>query len=529
MNFKFASQIVKYCVGNSIKTIVFLLLAVPSFAFATDQGIVTQIGTSTFSFVSFDTMGTQPNAGVILYTITGAYPAGSQYPAVTSGSYPNKLVDITAVLGATVISDNEFTFDVASGGLGWTADGDYGLRLYSTTDSFDTAWYNINISGGVYSVNGTQPANPFTRIISINPCCNATTSTSSSQAIDITGYVAPTDYATGTTLTVYISRDSSTQQTSGLMAWESVGAPYTASFTFPITSSGDFSFSTTTDTSAFLEGRYSIAVSIDLTVETALENGGLIGLVQSGWGYFMGVLELANGSQTDQNNASNIRKVESFIIGKLTYYDEATDAVVSARNNLLVDSSICSPLSGSFEILGCLSFLILPTPAMLNQVWNNLYNNVLIHAPFGYITRFVAIATGLTQEMPVPLTYTYGSSAPTVLQGKSIEFQIWDHFGFVNTIESDSLTDPKNLWEITMPYFNMIIGLGVLGVILWDLLDIGVPAFTGSGRSSRRMTATTDSDPDQKPRVTGQTGSTRPDTLDMRQRYPRGTIDMRHR
>jgi len=166
---------------------------------------------------------------------------------------------------------------------------------------------------------------------------------------------------------------------------------------------------------------------------------------------------------------------------------------------------------------------------MLNQVWNNLYNNVLTHAPFGYITRFVAIATGLTQEMPVPLTYTYGSSAPTILQGKSIEFQIWDHFGFVNTIESDSLTDPKNLWEITMPYFNMIIGLGVLGVILWDLLDIGVPAFTGSGRSSRRMTATTDSDSDQKPRVTGQTGSIRPDTLDMRTRYPRGTIDMRHR
>ena len=491
MKFKFASQIVKNCVGNSKMTLVIPLI-VFGFGFvgvgqvsAVSQGYtLTTDGNLTLYTAGFDYSTTNNDTtGFVIYK--GTYPAFSSGFGVTTDDYNGYTI-------RDIVNDNYATSscnfvgaiiecDLNSGIIGTPTAGDYWVTLFAEQDSeplVTNDWYSLVFDGSQWVYSQVEPTIQYTRIISINPGGNATTSTSTSQAINITGYISDVDYATGTKVTVYISRDSSTQQTSALMAWESAGAPYSAYFEFPISSSGDFSLSTTTDTSDFLEGRYSIAVSIDLVTSVAYQENGLIGLVQSGWDYFMGVLELANGSQQDTNSPSNIRKVDSFIIGALTYYDEATDAVVSARNNLMVDSAICSPLSGSFEILGCLSFLILPTPTMLNNVWSNLYSNVLTHAPFGYITRFVTLATGLQSSMPVPLTYTFGTSAPEELQGKSIEFQIWDNFGLISEIRSDD-AENKNIWEITQPFFELIVGLGVLGVILYDLLNIGIPAFGG--------------------------------------------------
>ena len=123
---------------------------------------------------------------------------------------------------------------------------------YSQANSVGTAYFvDFSINGGVVTVNNDIPT-AYTRIDTISPSGNATTSTTTSQAISITGFISNDDYATGTKVTVYVSRDSSTQQTSALMAWESAGAPYSAYFEFPITSPGYFSLSTTTDTSSYI-------------------------------------------------------------------------------------------------------------------------------------------------------------------------------------------------------------------------------------------------------------------------------------
>lgn len=378
-------------------------------------------------------------------------------------------------------------------------------------------------------------ASDVTRVISLVPSGGATTSTSTASSFTVTGFIHSSDFATGTVVRLYATRDATTQSVDVIASLDSVGGADSFLFEFYPTSAGNFSFSSTTDTSDFLTGQYSIVGSINFPISSVYQNDGIIGVLKSGWSRLMTLFEIANGTIQDNSSPQTIIKTSTFVIGTLNYWDITAAEIVSMQANLAENSEFCSPFSGDFSMIGCLSFLFRPNEAMVASLWNTLYEQILSRAPFGYITRFVAIASGLTSTQPVPLSYTFGTSAPDELQGLTYSVQIFDHFDILNSLESDDLVNPKTIWEITMPFFEFIVGLGVLGVILFDLLQIGVPTFT-SGRSTTKMVnGRAESFRTRNAKLTGTTTG----TLDLREpaydynnnptgRKDGATIDMRH-
>lgn len=360
-----------------------------------------------------------------------------------------------------------------------------GVKVYS-----NQAYPHLAIDNYFYATDADYEALGLddTRVIEVTPYSReeSTTATSTAMSTSITGYVSEEDFVEGMTARLSVFRLSSTQQVSKVMAWETIqaGAPHSYALEWEITSSGDFYFSTTTDTSDFLEGAYSIVgeIVIPATTDTFLS---------SVWQAFMDALTKANGTEPAE---SPIRMVDRFIIGAPTWYDELVEDVTQSRDLALLSLESCNPLDESFSIKDCLFLLLLPTEQGFADLWDTAYSEIFTKAPLGYITRFVEIITLGEATMPPALTYTYGTSAPEELQGKSVMFQIFDteNISLITSIESDSLVDPKNIWEITAPYFNAIVGLAVLGVILKDLMAIGIPDFTNSPSSRGRVNARMD-------------------------------------
>lgn len=320
---------------------------------------------------------------------------------------------------------------------------------------------------------------PFTRVVDLEPVAT-TTATSSSFTIGGSVNVMPEDYVDGIVFRVWIAHKSSVQQTSMLQAWETAmnAAPYAFAVEFPVTQFGTSEFSTTTDLSAYPEGEYQI------TGELVIPQGfveSLINAPSTIWAQLLDTLAYANGSSPSDNTT---RKSGTFIIGQPTWYDLVVNDVVAIReegiNMALFDLNVCAPLSGEFDISKCLMLLVIPSDAAISSMTDNLVNNVLSIVPFGYITRFIQITTFNDPSIPPALEYTYGTSAPEDLQGRGMSFQIFAAFPLIDTIVADDGTN-KNIWDITMPYFEAVIALGVLGVILTDLVGLGVPNLSAVG------------------------------------------------
>lgn len=320
---------------------------------------------------------------------------------------------------------------------------------------------------------------PFTRVVDLEPVAT-TTATSSSFTIGGSVNVMPEDYVDGIVFRVWIAHKSSVQQTSMLQAWETAmnAAPYAFAVEFPVTQFGTSEFSTTTDLSAYPEGEYQI------TGELVIPQGfveSLINAPSTIWAQLLDTLAFANGSSPSDNTT---RKSGTFIIGQPTWYDLVVNDVVAIReegiNMALFDLNVCAPLSGDFDISKCLMLLVIPSDAAISSMTDNLVNNVLSIVPFGYITRFIQITTFNDPSIPPALEYTYGTSAPEELQGRGMSFQIFEAFPLIDTIVADDGTN-KNIWDITMPYFEAVIALGVLGVILTDLVGLGVPNLSAVG------------------------------------------------
>lgn len=309
---------------------------------------------------------------------------------------------------------------------------------------------------------------PYTRVVSVTPSAT-TTATSTSFVFGGTVNIMPDDYVASSTFRLSVIHQSSVQQVSALQAWETfTEGTYLSSFyiDFPVTGQGTTNYSTTTDISSFPEGKYTITGELIIPDRE-----------QSLWQTFQDILITASGNTPAE---TEFRLKSWFIIGQPTFYDEIVTDVVAQTNLALIDLAVCSPFSGDFDIADCLLLLIIPPTATLQTMGDSLVNNALRVFPLGYITRMLEIITLSTPLTPPALTYTYGTSAPTDIQGMTVSFQIFDGFTLIPTILADDGSG-KDVWGIVMPYFNTIIALGVLGVILMDILKLGLPNFGGDG------------------------------------------------
>jgi len=360
----------------------------------------------------------------------------------------------------TVYGDVGYSLD---GGNGWGTNQSPVIKLClngCSDDLFNNTEYNSSYV-------------PFTRVISLSPANGTTTATSSAFELEGTINIMPVDYVEGTVFRLMVMHKSSMQQVSMLQAWETaVNGTYvgTVGFEFPVSATGIYTFSTTSDFSAYPEGEYAIQGAIIIPGET----GGL-------WDRFLDMFEQYGGGVGDERL---YEKNSTFIIGQLTWYDEVVNSVVESRQMTMTNSLVCSPFSEDFEIVDCMYFLIVPSTAQLQSLVDNLFTSVLRIAPLGYVTRFLEIVTLSDPTMPPALTYTDGTSAPEALQDRTVSFQIFESFDLVTTIVADDGSN-KNIWDIVTPFFDTIIALGVLGVILFDVISLGLPDFSAASGGYR--------------------------------------------
>jgi len=130
----------------------------------------------------------------------------------------------------------------------------------------------------------------------------------------------------------------------------------------------------------------------------------------------------------------------------------------------------CATIFTGGSIVSCLTGLIIPDSQTLAYDFKLLYDGAFSKVPFGYITRFLTIVSGNAGAVEPPeLSYTFGSSSPAVLQGKNYTMQIWDHTEVLTAAVADDGSN-KNIWDIVMPYFNVVVALVVLLGILTDLM-----------------------------------------------------------
>lgn len=283
-----------------------------------------------------------------------------------------------------------------------------------------------------------------TRFTSIFPLDKANVATSSFYTFEI--YVAPEDFSSG--MYVEVNKTNAKTIATGGPVISSMGL----SIFFPILASGNSSYSTTTTYSQF--GEQYITYSIKDT------EGFLAGAVRFvGFGGFL----------------------PSLVQKNYTYYFNGSflDSFLATATKL-TDGVKCDIFITPTDTFGdCLYSLFFPSVEQLDKMGKDIQSAFSSHFPFAYVYRTIAIFSNTTAIKPPPISYTFGTSAPPFLQGKGFSFQPFDSLGLISTFRADDGSN-QNIWQIFMPYFKVLVSLGVLGVILEDLLGFRFASGVGS-------------------------------------------------
>lgn len=304
-----------------------------------------------------------------------------------------------------------------------------------------------------------------TQVLSIYPTGQSFSTTTASTTVTVGGriYVLPEDYEDGMVFEFSARNDGMCGTLVGpIFALDGNGCGYSVSW--DIATSGYSTFSTTT-TGLFTHGVWNVQGTI---------------LAPPGfWSQFYEFLGFGWGADGMIHQLTGV-----FINGALNAGDHLLLEIQEAGDNLISTSTIadfkaaCSwDWTTSFSLWDCLSgfvqFLFVPSSGQLATWFEDLREGFLTRVPFGYVTRFVAIVTSLDSVQPPPLQYSFGTASPDVLQGLTdgdpVAFQVFDHFGELESAEADDGSG-KNIWDIVMPYFETVVTLAVLAVILEDLL-----------------------------------------------------------
>jgi hypothetical protein len=177
----------------------------------------------------------------------------------------------------------------------------------------------------------------------------------------------------------------------------------------------------------------------------------------------------------------------SFTISTTTQYDKLIEDTRNDLNKMgqsvaTSTSSFCN--LSSFQWYGCLNavymVLFVPSSADFSGYLTELNDDVYAHAPLGYIKRFQDIlATTTISELP-SLDYTFSTSSRSILSpilgGERIHFSPFEYATGTNitSITSDGANGlpEKNIWQITEPFYKLVLALMLIMMIIHDLTNI---------------------------------------------------------
>jgi len=232
--------------------------------------------------------------------------------------------------------------------------------------------------------------------------------------------------------------------------------------TFAEDFTGEFSVSTTAPMIGAQEGSYRF--------EAKIKEPPYLGFLNSGW---------------------YINEVRSIAFGQLSSADYWYNDVVNATNDIFNSPAnemedpqdFCT--TANFSIVGCVSYLFIPSQQAIKDWYDSYAGLFLSKPPFGYFTRFTTIMVGGSSVKPPDLEYCFGSSSPEDLQDKCWDVNVFDHFDILTTIKSDQ-DDVSDIWDVTMPFFNVTVSLAIFLVILSDIAGIQLSGTIGASRPSSR-------------------------------------------
>jgi hypothetical protein len=340
------------------------------------------------------------------------------------------------------VGNNTFIGSNTDGGVGndiCTHSNPFPTSLSCTYSDFGTVNFTLCDSAGVCTIETVGA--PGTSVLTHTPDDDATVSTSTSQTIGVTGYVTEEDFVEDMYVNLRFSPYSSFAS-SNQYAWQ--GLIFDVSF--PITSSGAFDFTTTSN-------RFGLSGGWEIR-----------GQIKRPHQFLFGYLPVSFGSWGDITVGDELNT--KFIVGTSTYWDGVRDEINESIDTITSTSSTaalatCAPLNFSFNISDCLTVLFLGSDSGWQSVADSFDQNIMTKFPFGYLKRLYDIFAGDPTVVQFPhFSYSFGSSSPAVLQGSTIVLNPWTDLTIIDRIESD--IDGSSMWDIFLPYWELLVGLGVL-------------------------------------------------------------------
>lgn len=352
------------------------------------------------------------------------------------------------------------------------ADGVYTIAWGSNSVSTDfsalndyVVYFQFSVTGG--SVTPIDPVvNTTTRIDTVTPQDKSTIATSTDYTQGATGYVSDNDYKTGTVLKQHIKADSSLLSSilpntihnavclfGVSISQGSIVNRKCGDLQTPITSSGAFSYSTTT-VPIKEPGRYTLTTEVDTP--------------------YFSLFGLSIGSQTLVSTTTR------FLGGATTTLDSLTDSQFNAAEKLLASGGAeftgdnCNFTSGLFDVSLCLQFIILPSGADIDRNINDIRTGLLSDVPWGYATRVVNIITASSTASTTLPTWS-ASFETSSTSSSTLTFDMGDMFTGGATL-LNSIHDNEHgltMRQILEPWIQLFIAISVLIIIFFDVMAMG--------------------------------------------------------
>jgi len=368
----------------------------------------------------------EPGAGTT--TVTLPMTTGANTPIVSGTTYR---MDIIRSAGSAYVATGIGTRNPPDSGCGTTCQAPLG-------------------AGQMWIVlYDDAPPERDTAIESMVPPNGGTVGTSTPYSVGAAGYVKTTDFVEG----MYLRIEQKPSNAGS--AWADWFTPSSLSrrvYEFPISTSGDFSVSTTSLALPNLIGEYRLYAQI-ISPSYA----------QS----------IVNWFGINSSFSALVSTTSSYVVGQRSAFDDFVDDFETGITDFYASTTVswdsCASFTG-FSLRDCLNTMFIPPQGAVSDWYDSFRSQFLTYAPWGYVTEFISL---LVEVEPQPLPafeYSFGSSSPPALQGKIVYMQWFDHFDETNSIRDDR--ENKTIWEVIEPLVALVVAFGVLSVILFDIAGI---------------------------------------------------------
>lgn len=319
-----------------------------------------------------------------------------------------------------------------------------------------------------------------TTIYSMLPAAGSTVATSSAVSYGAVGYVASADYVSGAYLHAVFQHQSSLITSNiSLAGWNPFlnGSTPTACiagvFGFCLISIGGGSVSASLDIPITSSGNFSVSTSSQLFVD----QGRYVST------YSIKVPTVIFGLTVPFADQTLVSTTTYFIMGAKSYGDSVYDTIAStsaavANSTSWADAqSYCNPLSG-FDVQRCLYALFIPSAEDWRAAMQSLYLTAGGKWPLGYVTRPLAILNSSAQVALPNLTFTLPTNAnlPGGVGGSVINLTPWGKLmgngSYVGSTTSAG-SNPQTFRDIVEPNwkffvyfcFGMVLVLEIIGLL----------------------------------------------------------------